>query len=84
MYIYICMYICVYIHICIYVFVSIPDPIRVAPALSIQEVQHIQLAHATTVGGLTGIIRSGAIAAGDRYSQRPTKTLYRSCANVPA
>ena len=33
-----------------------------APALSIQEVQHIQLVHATTVGGLTGIIRSGAIA----------------------
>ena len=41
---------------------SMPDPIRAAPALSIQEVQHIQLAHATTVGGLTGIIRSGAIA----------------------
>ena len=41
---------------------SIPDPIRAAPALSIQEVQHIQLAHATTVGGLTGIIRSGAVA----------------------
>ena len=31
---------------------SIPDPIRAALALSIQEVQHIQLAHATTVGGV--------------------------------
>ena len=40
----------------------IPDPIRAAPALNIAEVTHVQLAHSTSIGGLKGILKDGAIA----------------------
>ena len=34
---------------------EIPDPVRAAPAMNLQEVQHVNLVHASSIGGIKGI-----------------------------
>ena len=34
---------------------EIPDPVRAAPAMNLHEVQHVNLVHASSIGGIKGI-----------------------------
>lgn len=40
---------------------EIPDPVRAAPAMNIEELQHVNLVHATSIGGVKGILQDQQI-----------------------
>ena len=35
---------------------EVPDPVRAAPAMNLQELLHVNLVHATSIGGINGIV----------------------------